>query len=124
MSKPVAVDGDTQVKTSTKHIAADKDNAGSWSLVTSNVTKGTKVSENGKFVELMAIAAWIYKGGRAGGNPLVPLTVPDSATLNAGNTVLEDNGSHILVDGDKASGTVDGDNQIVVSVTQQKLQTA
>ena len=49
MSKPVAVDGDTQVKTSTKHIDADKDNAGSWSLVSHNITKGTKVSVNGKF---------------------------------------------------------------------------
>jgi hypothetical protein len=121
MAKPVAVDGDTQFKTSSKHISADTDNAGSWSLVNSNVTKGTKVSVGGKFVEIMATATWSYTGGTASGNPVPP--VPDSATLSPGPTILEDSGSHILVDGDKATGTADSDNQIVVSASQQKLET-
>jgi hypothetical protein len=128
MAKPVAVDGDTQFKTSTNNHPSDINKTGAWSLVTSNATKGQRVSVNGKFVELVATASWTYTGGTT--QPPPPATTPvpvgpfpDSAILNAGNTVLEDSGSHILVDGDKASGTTDGDNQIVVSASQQKLQT-
>ena len=121
-SKPVAVDGDTKPVTSTLHVAADTDMTGSWTLKDHSVTKGTKVSAKGKFVELMATASWTYEGGSASGNPIPP--VSDSATLSAGPTILEDNGSHILVDGDQASGSTDVKNRIVVSASQQKLQTA
>ena len=37
MPKPVAVDGDTQVETSTAKFQADSNQTGSWQLVTSNV---------------------------------------------------------------------------------------
>jgi hypothetical protein len=125
MTKAVAVDGDTQVKTSTKKLSADTNNTGSWALVTSSVTKGQKCSVSGKFVELGATAAWSYSGGSvtAGAVTTTLPPVPDSATLVAGTTLLKDNGSNILVDGDEQDGSADADNKIVVTASQQKLLT-
>jgi hypothetical protein len=121
MPKPVAVDGDTQVKTSTKKLSADVNQTGAWTLVSKNVTKGQMCSAGGKLVELGATAVWSYTGGSTPSASLPP--VPDSATLTAGTTMLKDNGSNILVDGDQQAGTADPDNKIVVSASQQVLQT-
>jgi hypothetical protein len=121
MPKPVAVDGDTQVETSTKKQDADANKTGRWTLVSSSVTRGSKVSVGGKLVELGATASWSYVDGSSGNSPIPPIS--DSATLRANPTRLKDSGSDLLVDGDEAHGTVDGDNKIVVAVSQTKLRT-
>lgn len=126
MSKPVAVDGDTQAKTSQKKHPADTNSTGQWSLIQSSVTvtKGSKVSVNAKLVELGATASWTYAGGTTGNSPPAPVgPFSDSATLNANPTDLKDEGRSILVDGDQATGSVDSDNKIVVTASQSKLRT-
>ena len=123
MTKPVAVDGDTQVKTSTAKLPADSNQTGSWQLVTSNVMTGTKCSVKGKRVELSATAAWQYVGGTVGSPPIPIPPIPDSAILKAGTTQLKDGGRGILVDGDEAAGSVDGGNKITVSASQKILST-
>lgn len=123
MPTPVAVDGDTQVETSTAHVPADSNQTGAWQLVTFTVVKGQKLSVNGKLVELSAQAAWTYVGGTTGA-PSVPVPpMPDSASLRPGSTKLTDGGHSILVDGDEATGAVDSGNKIAVSASQQKLAT-
>jgi hypothetical protein len=123
MPKPVAVDGDAQVETSTAKVQADSNQTGSWQLVTSSVVQGQKLSVSGKRVELSASAAWQYIGGTTG-SPAVPLPpIPDSATLMAGSTKLTDGGQGILVDGDEATGAVDSGNKITVSASQSILST-
>lgn len=126
MTKPVAVNGDTQVKTSTAKLPADSNQTGSWQLVTSNVIKGRKISVGGKIVELSATAAWQYVGGTVGSPPAGPIPlppIPDSAILKGGTTKLKDGGQGILVDGDEAPGSVDGKNKITVSASQTILST-
>ena len=118
MPKPVAVDGDTQVETSTSKFQADSNQTGSWQLVTSSVMKGQKLSVDGKLVELSATAAWQYVGGTTGSPPSGPIPIPpipDSATLMAGSSKLTDGGQGLLVDGDEATGSVDGGNKITGS---------
>lgn len=125
MSKPVAVDGDTQAKTSQKKHPADTNSTGQWSLTQSSVTKGSKVSVNAKLVELGATASWTYAGGTVPGPSGSVAVGPfsDSATLNASPTDLKDEGRSILVDGDQATGSVDSDNKIVATASQSKLRT-
>jgi hypothetical protein len=126
MAKRVAVDGDTQVETSTAKIQADLNQTGSWQLIASHVTTGQKLSVHGKMVELSATAVWQYVGGTAGSPPSapVPIIVPtDSATLNAGSTKLTDGGRGILLDNDQATGSVDRGNRIRVSASQHILST-
>jgi hypothetical protein len=124
MSKPVAVDGDTQVQTSSKKLSADSNQTGQWTLLVSQIMKGSKCKGGGKLVEIGATASWMYVGGTSGTPPVPVPPVPDSATLVAGNTLLKDNSQGILVDGDKATGSVDSDNQISVSASQQQLKTS
>jgi hypothetical protein len=123
MSKPVAVDGDTQVQTSGVQHSTDGNKTGKWQLVTSQVTKGSKCSVGGKLVEIAATAAWSYVGGTTGSPPVAVPPIPDSATLSAGNTLLKDNHRGILVDGDRAAGSVESGNEIVATASQQKLKT-
>ncbi len=126
MPKPVAVDGDTQVETSTAKFQADSNQTGSWQLVTSNVVQGKKVSVKGKLVEQSAMAAWQYVGGTTGSPPAGPVPlppIPDSATLMAGATTLTDGGQGILVDGEEATGAVDSGNKITVAASQSILST-
>lgn len=122
MTRPIAVDGDTQIETSTAKHPSDGNQNGKWEQVSFTVTKGDKVSVNGKFVELSATAVWSYVGGANGTTPLPP--VPDSATLTAGTTKLKDQSRDVLVDGDEATGRVDSGNKISVSASQHKLTTA
>lgn len=123
MPKPVAVDGDTHIETSTAKVQADSNQTGSWQLVTSSVVQGQKLSVSGKRVALSASAAWQYIGGTTG-SPAVPVPpIPDSATLMAGSTKLTDGGQGILVDGDEATGAVDSGNKITVSASQSILST-
>lgn len=85
---------------------------------------GQKLSVDGKRVELSATAAWQYVGGTTGSPPIGPVPIPpipDSAILKAGSTKLTDGGRGILVDGDKATGSVDSGNKITVSASQQML---
>jgi len=121
--KPVAVEGDTTVETSTKKLQADSNQTGSWQLVTSQVLTGMKVGVSGKKVEVMATAAWIYAGGTAGSPPVPVPPVPDMATLEGSSTVLTDSGQAILLDGDEIAGKVDADNKIVVAASQKILST-
>ena len=123
MPKPVAVDGDTQVETSTAKVQADSNQTGSWQLVTSSVVQGKKLSVEGKLVELSATAAWQYVGGTTGSPPVPVPPMPDSATLMAGSTKLTDGGQGILVDGDEATGSLDSGNKITVSASQNMLST-
>ncbi len=126
MAKPVAFDGDTQVETSTAKSQADANQTGSWRLVTSSVVTGQKLSVRGKMVELSATAAWQYVGGTTGSPPSGPVPIapiPDSAILEAGSSKLTDGGRGILVDGDKATGSVDSGNKITVSTSQEILST-
>lgn len=126
MPKPVAVDGDTQVETSTAKLQADANQTGSWQLVLSTIMPGQKLSVKGKLVELSATAAWQYVGGTTGSPPAGPVPVPpipDSAMLMAGATKLTDGGQGILVDGDEATGAVDSGNKITVSASQTILST-
>ncbi len=123
MPKPVAVEGDTVAETSTQKLKADSNQTGSWQLVTCEVVTGMKVAADGKKVEVMAMASWIYAGGTTG-TPPVPLPpVPDMAQLQGTSTVLTDSGMAILLDGDEAAGAVDGDNKIVVTASQTILHT-
>ncbi|TMQ07441.1 MAG: hypothetical protein E6J90_05275 [Deltaproteobacteria bacterium] len=124
MPKPVAVDGDTQVKTSSKKHSSDTNSAGKWQLVSSSVTQGSKLSVAAKLVEIGATASWSYVGGTAGSPPVAVGPFSDSATLTASTTRLKDKGKDLLVDGDQASGSVDADNKIVVTASQSKLRTA
>ncbi len=123
MPTPVAVDGDTQVETSTAKAQADANQSGSWQLLMSNVVTGTKLSVDGKFVELSATASWIYSGGSAGSPPAPVGPFSDSATLMAGSTKLTDGGQGILIDGDEATGAFDSENKITVSASQSILST-
>ncbi|HEX7837650.1 MAG TPA: hypothetical protein VF469_09320 [Kofleriaceae bacterium] len=123
MPKPVAVDGDTQVKTSSKTHDTDTNKSGQWTLVTSSVTRGNKVSVNAKLVEIGATASWSYIGGSTGSPSVTVPPISDSATLKANPTLLKDQGRDILVNGDQASGSVDSDNKIVVTTSQNKLRT-
>jgi hypothetical protein len=121
MLKFVAVAGDTKIKTSTKKHASDTNSAGQWKLVSSTVTSGEELKVNGALVEISAQATWSYVGGTAGNTTVGPF--PDSATLTAGTTRVKDKGRNILVDGDNASGSADGDNKIEVTASQSKLAT-
>jgi len=121
MTKPIAVDGDTQIETSSSKHPLDANHSGQWKKVTFTVTKGDKVSVNGKLVELGATASWTYVGGANGNTQVGPFS--DSATLTASTTKLKDKSRDVLVDGDQATGSVDSNNKIVVSASQQKLTT-
>ncbi len=123
MPTAVAVEGDTQVETSTAKLQADTNQTGSWSLVTSSVVAGTKVSVKGKKVELSATASWVYSGGTTGSPPATVPPVNDSASLQAGSTKLTDVGNGILLDGDEATGAVDSGNKITVSASQTIVKT-
>jgi hypothetical protein len=126
MSKAVAVEGDTKVETSTAKHPADINKTGSWSLMSSSVIAGTKVSFNGKKVEISAIATWSYVGGTVPAPPAPPTPlapIPDSASLSASSTKLTDAGKGILVDGDEEKGKVDSGNKITVSASQSALKT-
>ena len=46
-----------------------------------------------------------------------------SPTLTASTTKLKDNGRDLLVDGDQASGSADGDNKLVATASQSELRT-
>ena len=123
MPKPVAVDGDTTIETSTAKLAGDSNQTGQWQLMSSNIQKGQKLSVEGKLVELSAQATWSYVGGTSGPTSVPVPPVPDTAMLMAGPTKLKDGGKGILVDGDEATGAVDSGNKITVSASQQKLST-
>lgn len=122
MSKAVAIEGDTQEVTSTAKHPADTDSKGSWSPGTLVVTRGEKVTVNGKKVELKAEMTWTYNGGSANNIQLAPAPT-DSATLVANPTNLTDLNQHILVDGDEAIGSVDAGNKIIVTTSQEILKT-
>ena len=116
----VAVEGDTQEETSTAKLPADSNQTGSWALVKLTVVPGTKVSVEGKKVELSATASWLYSGGTSG-QPSVPVPpIPDSASLQAGATKLTDVGQGILIDGDEVTGKADSGNKITASQTLLK----
>ena len=123
MPKPVAVEGDTQAETSTQKLKADSNQTGSWQLITCEVLTGMKVTADGKKVEVMAIAAWMYAGGTTGSPPVPLPPVPDMAQLEGTSTILTDSGMAILLDGDEVAGSVDGDNKIVVTASQKILNT-
>ncbi|HGG57903.1 MAG TPA: hypothetical protein ENK31_08930 [Nannocystis exedens] len=122
MPKPVAVEGDTAVETSTAKLQADTNQTGSWQLLMSNVLTGAKISVGGKAVEISAEATWMYVGGTAG-TPPVPVVASDQAQLRGTSTVLTDSGDPILLDGDQATGMLDSGNKISVAVSQQILST-
>lgn len=121
MPKPVAVEGDTQFETSTEKLKADSNQTGSWQLVTSQVVTGQVVGVDGKLVEIMATAAWVYAGGTSGSPPVPVPPVPDQAVLQGTSTILTDMGQAILLDGDEATGAVDSNNKITVAASQSIL---
>jgi hypothetical protein len=121
--KPVAVEGDTQAETSTQKLKADSNQTGSWQLIKLEVMTGMKVSAGGKKVEVTAMASWMYAGGTTGSPPVPVPPVPDMAQLQGSSTILTDSGMAILLDGDEAAGSVDGDNKIVVTASQKILHT-
>jgi hypothetical protein len=121
--KPVAVEGDTQFETSTEKLKADSNQTGAWQLVTSQVVTGQIVSADGKKVEIMAMAAWVYAGGTSGSPPVPVPPVPDQAVLQGTSTILTDMGQAILLDGDEATGAVDSNNKITVAASQSILAT-
>ncbi len=121
MPTAVAVEGDTQVVTSSAKLPADADQAGSWQEVSVLVITGQHLSAGGKKVELSATAPPLYSGGAVQGVALPP--VPDSASLQAGSTKLTDAGNGILIDTDEVTGSVDSGNKITVSASQQILKT-
>ncbi len=128
MPKPIAVDGDTKVETSTANVAEDSNKTGRWQLSNSNVVKGRMLSVDGKRVELSATADWIYEGGSktdpvSGATVTIP-PISDNAVLMAGPTSLTDRGEGVLVDGDEATGSMDRGNKITVSASQQILSTS
>ena len=122
MPKPVAVEGDTAVETSTAKLQADTNQTGSWQLLVSIVLTGPKVSVGGKAVEISASASWMYVGGTAG-SPPVPVMAADQAQLMGTSKVLTDSGNAILLDGDEATGMLDSGNKIAVAASQQILST-
>jgi len=123
MTKAVAVEGDTQVVTSTAKHPGDVGQSGSWTESALQVTVGETISVAGKKVELSAQMIWIYAGGTvANGSPMPPVT--DTATLTAGSTKLKDMNHDLLVDGDEVAGTVDSSNKILVTTSQGVLKTA
>ncbi len=124
MPKPVAVNGDTKVETSTAKHQADTNQTGSWQLIKFTVLKGGKVCVQDKLVEQSATAAWQYIGGSTSSPPVPVGPFPDNAALNPGATVLTDGKQGILVDGDQATGAVDGGNKITVAASQKILSTA
>jgi hypothetical protein len=122
MSKAVAVEGDTQVETSTAKLPADTGGSGSWQPGTLAVTTGETISVNGKKVELSAVMTWTYTGGTTANGSSIPPVPPDTATLTASPTKLTDANQHVLVEGDEAT-TVNG-NKIIVTKSQEILKTA
>ncbi|HFE47536.1 MAG TPA: hypothetical protein ENJ18_18955 [Nannocystis exedens] len=125
MPKPVAVEGDTAVETSTAKLQADTNQTGSWQLLMSNnVLRGAKVSVGGKAVEISAEATWMYVGGTAGTPPVpVPVVASDQAQIRGTSTVLTDSGDPILLDGDQATGMLDSGDKISVVTSQEILST-
>ena len=121
-SKFDAVDGMTAITTSSAILTADTNATGGWTEVSFTVTKGTKLSVDGDFVEILAIAVWSYVGGTTPGGPLHP--VPDVATLTPSTTLLKENSGNLLLVGDKATGTADTGNYIEVESGQTKLKTS
>jgi len=124
-SKEVAVDGMTAITTSSAKHPLDLCQTGSWQQMSFAVIKGTKVSVDGKKVEVSATASWSYIGGTAPVGSCAPVgPFPDSAALSGSTTKLKDNGTSIMRKGDKATGTVDTGNYIEVDAGQTKLKSA
>jgi hypothetical protein len=124
MSKAVAVDGDTQVVTSTAKHPEDSNNTGFWEPGELVVTTGESISVNGKNVELSAVMTWEYEGGTEGTNPVISVgPFSDKAELIAGPTKLTDANQHVLVEGDEATGKIDSGNKIIVTKSQDLLKT-
>ena len=119
----VAVEGDTQIETSTAKHPADINQTGSWILISSNVVTGQNISVGGSKVELSATASWQYVGGTAGIPPVPVGPFPDNASLQAGPTKLTDADQGILIDGDEVTGPTDDKNKIIVTASQQILKT-
>lgn len=127
MSEFIAVDGMCNHEESSSTHPADICGTGSWTFVSLIITKGTKVSVDSKFSELIAVCNWLYTGGTvpsppagcATSAPLPP--IPDTATLT-GTSILKDNSIDIIRIGDEALGNVDPGNKIIVDSGQTKLK--
>lgn len=119
----MAIDGDTKFETSTAKHTADTHQTGAWSRVSKQVTLGNVLAVGKKNVELHATAMWSYTGGSTGTPPTTVGPFLDSATLTAKPTRLTDGGRHLLVHDDRAEGTIDAANRIVVVASQSKLRT-
>ena len=119
----VAVEGDIQFETSSAKHPSDTNSAGSWSLTDSSETLGTTLSVESKKVVIEASASWTYSGGTAGSpaSPVGPFS--DSATLTPGITVVKDNGSNIVLDGNEQAGSQDSGNKIVAVASHSLLKT-
>ena len=123
MSIPVAIEKDTKVITSSKKIPADRNGTGRWVEGSLSVKQGKNISVNGKRIELSAEMTWDYVDGSSGNPPVKIGNVEDSATLHAAVTKLKDTGEDVLLHGDEATGSIDSDNKIIVSVEQAILKT-